>query len=168
VSSDWLEWAEKAILSPTLPLDKSRLLSAECLEVGGIDVSDGLGADLQKMCVSSGVGAIVDADRIPVDAHVNEIATRLGIEPWAFAFASGGDLQFLVTAPRSAATKVAELGFLLIGEITADADLKLRAGNQLIDLPTKGHRDAREMSFTDEILSLVQAANALKAKGPQL
>lgn len=166
VSSDWRAWAEKAILSPTVPLGKSRLLSAERLGLAGIDVSDGLAADLYKMCVSSGVGAIIDAARIPVDTHVNEVAGRLCVEPWAFAFGSGGDLQFLVSAPRSAANRVAELGFFLIGETTADLGMKLRVGNRLVDLPIRGHRDAHDMSFADEILSLVQGIPRPKGKEP--
>lgn len=155
MSKEWKDWARSAILIPALPLTKSRQLSAECLSAGGIDVSDGLGADVQKMCISSGVGVIIDAASIPVDPHVDEISSRLGVERWAFAFGSGGDFQFLVSTPRSAATKVSELGFSLIGEITADLDRRLRIGNGLVDLPTEGHRDVRDKSFCDEILTLI-------------
>jgi thiamine-monophosphate kinase len=167
MGKDWREWATNAILIPMLPLNKSRQLSAECLEAGGIDISDGLGADLHKMCESSMVGAIVDAASIPVDDHVNEIASRLGVEPWAFAFGGGGDFQFLVSTARSAATKVAQLGFSLIGEITAELDLKLRVENGFIDLPIKGHRDVRDMSFREEIISLIHQTPKQKDEGPK-
>jgi len=155
VTDEWRQWARAAILTPSLPLEKSRLLSAECLGAGGIDISDGLGADLEKMCRSSSVGAVVDAHSIPLDPHVNELARKMGIEPWKFAFGTGGDFQFLVSTARKQAERVTRLGFNLIGELTAELKLSLRVGSHMMALPTSGHRDARDMSFPEEILSLL-------------
>jgi len=132
MTEEWRQWAQAAILTPPLPMEKSRLLSAECLGAGGIDVSDGLGADLHKMCESSAIGAVVDANSIPVDPHVRELALKLGVEPWAFAFAGGGDFQFLASADRTAADKLNWIGFHLIGELTAERDLSLRVGNRVV------------------------------------
>jgi thiamine-monophosphate kinase len=156
MSAEWRDWATTAILRPELPLGKSRLLSAECLGAGGVDISDGLGADLRKMCLSSKVGAIIDAASIPVDRHVIELSSRMGLDPWAFAFGSGGDLQFLVSTAPSAAATVARLQFSLIGEMTAEPELRLRIDDRFVALPTEGHRDVRGLSFRDEVLLLIR------------
>ncbi len=66
MSPAWERWARTAITTPKLPLMKSRKLSLAGLGRGGTDISDGLGADLQHLCLASGTGAIVDAERIPV------------------------------------------------------------------------------------------------------
>ncbi len=164
MSEEWKQWARSVILNPVLPFQKSRLLSAEGLGAAGVDISDGLGADLERMCRSSGVGAIVDALRIPVDPHVCEIATSMGKEPWAFAFGTGGDFQFLVSTKHEAGERVERLGFHRIGELTAEATLKLRVRDRTMALPTGGHRDGRDQTFEQEILSLVNQVP--KLEGP--
>jgi thiamine-monophosphate kinase len=155
VTEEWKRWARAAILTPLVPLNKSRALSAESLGAGGVDISDGLGADLKRMCDSSGVGVVVDALSIPLDPHVTELAKKLGIEPWAFAFSTGGDFQFLISAARIAAEKVRRLGFHQIGELTAELELTLRVGDRVLSLPEGGHRDTRGLSFVEEIQSLL-------------
>jgi thiamine-monophosphate kinase len=158
---EWKQWAKAAILTPSLPLRKSRLLSSECLGAAGVDISDGLGADLEKMCRSSGVGAIVDAQSIPLDPHVCELARRVGVEPWAFAFGAGGDFQFIVSTARAHTDKMEGLGFHNMGQLTPGPGLLLRVGNTVVDLPVRGHRDARGLSFADEILSSIDDISGL-------
>lgn len=155
----WQQWASASILVPNLPLAKSRALSVARLGRGGIDVSDGLGADLKRLCEASHVGAIVEADRIPVEVETRQLAAEMGVEPWALAFGCGGDFQFLATTPRDAHQAVADLGFHLIGELTSGTDLRIQLSDGTsISMPSDGHRDARGTSFTEEILALVTAA----------
>jgi thiamine-monophosphate kinase len=162
MSSEWKDWAKSAILVPSIPLDKSRLLSQARLGKAGIDVSDGLGADLHRMCRASGVGVMLDSSAIPTDPRACELASKMGVEPWAFAFCGGGDFQFLVTTDQSAAGEVRQLGFHPIGEITATKDLMMRVGEGTIPLPNTGHRDARGLSFLDEIATLLESVAGRK------
>jgi thiamine-monophosphate kinase len=155
------EKAKQAIASPTVPLAKSRALSQASLSCGGIDISDGLGADLARMCDASGVGATVDLERLPASSFLTEAAAQLGLPLWSFALACGGDCQFLVTTAEEHAKSVEALGFHLVGHITSDRALSAHLGNRAsFALPTRGHRDADNLSFADEIAFLIRAATA--------
>jgi thiamine-monophosphate kinase len=66
----------------------------------GIDLSDGLLADLGHVCDASGVGAVVDVDSLPTSAVLAEI-----FEPdrrRALQAAGGDDYELCFTAPASA------------------------------------------------------------------
>ena len=63
-SDSFKNWAESAILRPSLPLAKSRSISQNKLGHGGIDISDGLGNDLHRLAKASRVGLVVHADGV--------------------------------------------------------------------------------------------------------
>ena len=153
----WKTWARKSLLIPRLPLAASRQVSTSECGHGGTDISDGLGADLLELCKASSVGAIVDVERIPVAAEVKRAAKIAKVEPWRFAFASGGDFQFLVTTSKAYSGKMKKFGFTAIGEITSNRTLALRFPSSLRrSLPTKGHRDHRGLTFAQEIDFLIR------------
>ena len=61
-----------------------------------MDVSDGLIADVGKMCAASGVGAVIDADRVPVSEYLR----RAFPDDWAdLALAGGEDYELVFAAP---------------------------------------------------------------------
>ena len=76
------------------------LLGEERLASAMIDISDGLSSDLAHLCRASGVGALVDAARIPADPLI----TRAGIaapDALALALDGGEDFELLFTVrPR--------------------------------------------------------------------
>ena len=62
-----------------------------------IDVSDGLGGDLEKLCAASGCGAEVDAAALPVsDALVTAVGRELARE---YSLTGGEDYELLFTVP---------------------------------------------------------------------
>ena len=159
LSDEWKQWAKDAILVPRVPLAKSRALARAQLGHGGIDVSDGLGADLRRMCVASRVGVIVEASQIPIEPQVNDVAQAVGLEPWSLSFGCGGDFQFLVTTSESSRSVMEGLGFSLIGRMTKEQELRLRRLDGVtVRMPDGGHRDARNVSFVEEILLLAKDA----------
>jgi thiamine-monophosphate kinase len=151
-------WALRAITIPDLPMRRSRALSALQIAHAGMDISDGLAADLGRMCDASGVGAILEADRIPVSPHVLTVAKQEQVPPWAFSLASGGDFQFIVTVPRSASTVAEKLGFTRIGVVTRERRLWLadRGGKLRWQLPELGHSDRKGQRFVDEIRGIIR------------
>jgi thiamine-monophosphate kinase len=150
-------WAREAITIPALPAARSRALSRLEVVHGGIDISDGLAADLRHMCDVSGVGAVLQADSIPVSPRVVKLGTAVNVPPWAFSLTSGGDFQFIVTVPPRAWAAVARLGFAKIGMITRGLDLLIeRKGSRPTALPKVGHRDRRGQKFGAEIRSILQ------------
>lgn len=157
MSAAWEKWAVNALTVPNLPFDQSRTLAKLGLGHGGIDVSDGLGEDLYRLCEASGTGVILDAECVPVHRRATALAKAKGTQAWALPFASGGEYQFLVTTSRRIRSKMLLSGFHLIGEITESRKALIRLGDgRLHDLPRTGHRDARGVSFYDEVQSLMK------------
>lgn len=96
---------------------------------GGIrammDLSDGLGADLPKMCRASGVGAVVYSDRLPIGEELRNGAAYLGRHAIDLAAGGGEDFELLMAVAPDAVSRVIEAvedatGVLVteIGEIT--------------------------------------------------
>ena len=85
-----------------------------------MDVSDGLAADLGKLCVASGVAARIMADRVPV---VRELKSAYPEDWRSLALYGGEDYALLFTAPPAVmATAVAGIpGAAVIGEIVDGA-----------------------------------------------
>jgi thiamine-monophosphate kinase len=68
-----------------------------------IDVSDGLLQDLQHVCEASGVGAIVDASRLPCARSLRRLTPRKRLE---HALAGGEDYELVFTVPRAEAARL--------------------------------------------------------------
>lgn len=86
--------AVEAHLHPVPRCELGRWLQRAGLPSAQMDISDGLSTDLTRLCEASGVGAKVDADRIPGPA---------GIAPehsLALALNGGEDYELLFTVPR--------------------------------------------------------------------
>jgi thiamine-monophosphate kinase len=91
---------------------------------GGMDVSDGLAGDLAKLCRASGVGAEVDAGRVPLSrAAQRAVAAEPGLIETALT--GGDDFEVLATVPPRrwrpfvAAAKRAGVAVTEIGRVTA-------------------------------------------------
>jgi thiamine-monophosphate kinase len=89
-----------------------------------IDVSDGLAQDLAQICRESGVGAIIDFDRMPIAEEVGLIAQDRE-SAFSFAVNGGEDFELLLTAGNDAeerllaTAKYCGLELTRIGEIIA-------------------------------------------------
>jgi thiamine-monophosphate kinase len=123
---------------------------------GGIDISDGLAADLRRLGNASRVGAVLYANKVPVDPRVAAVARQEKVPPWTFSLASGGDFQFIVTVPRRARAAVETLGFTTIGTVTRARDFWLdNGGKERYRLTEEGHKDRKGQQFADEIQRII-------------
>ena len=64
-----------------------------------MDVSDGLGIDLSRLCHASDVGARIDLAQIPVASGLEDLREPLGIDPRALALGGGEDFELLAAIP---------------------------------------------------------------------
>jgi thiamine-monophosphate kinase len=102
------------------------VLGEEQLASALIDISDGLSSDLNHLCEESGVGALIDAARIPIDPLVANLCGRRALDPLLLALHGGEDFELLFTVPQD---KVAALpktvdgvSISQIGEMTSEPD----------------------------------------------
>jgi len=96
-----------------------------------IDISDGLGADLGHILEESGVGAVLDADALPIHPDAVELAKQSGRTPLEHALNDGEDFELIFTAPASESAGIAASGLAFeIGEITVAGYMLQREGRR--------------------------------------
>jgi len=100
-----------------------------------IDISDGLAADLGHICGQSGVGAIVEINKIPLAAELREYCRQFRLDIENFVLHGGEDYILLGTAPEKhspdieSSLKSGGCRYFPIGRITDGASLTLIAGD---------------------------------------
>ncbi len=109
-----------------------------------IDVSDGLLADLGHLCQSSGCGAVIDAEHLPVSAEMLALFSPQTAQ--AYALSGGDDYELCFTAPAAkaeavkAALDVARTTARRIGELVAGEGVESRRGGVPFSPACTGHR----------------------------
>jgi thiamine-monophosphate kinase len=97
-----------------------------------IDISDGLSSDLAHLCRESGVGALVEASRIPVDPLIAQVRDD-DLDPLSLALHGGEDFELLFTVrPRSLARLPHAVGgapITYIGDVTNETG-RIRLANE--------------------------------------
>lgn len=95
-----------------------------------MDLSDGLAADLPRMCTASGVGATVFAYHLPISEAVKAAAARTGREAIEHALSDGEDFELLMAVDKETAREMLqwppESGVFWIGEFNEAAGVRLR------------------------------------------
>ena len=92
-----------------------------------IDTSDGLAADIGHICSAGGVGARLEARRLPVRRALQEAARLLACEPLDFILGASDDYELVITCPpdraedvKAALSGVSGVPAAVIGTITDD------------------------------------------------
>lgn len=114
----------------------------------GIDVSDGLVQDLGHIAEESGVGAVVDINKVPVAEAAAELAQQDGRSPLEHALGDGEDFELILAVPPKAAEAMLreqplDIPLTDIGEFVAEPGLRQRdaAGNtQPLSVPGYQHQ----------------------------
>lgn len=126
------------------------LLGEQQLATAMIDISDGLSSDLHHLCRESGVGALIEAGRLPIDSVVREICGRRALDPLMLALHGGEDFELLFTVKPENVQKLPKrvdgVSAARIGEIVAaPAGVKIAEGPRVWNLEPGGwqHFNAR-------------------------
>jgi thiamine-monophosphate kinase len=106
-----------------------------------IDVSDGLMQDLNHLCKASSLGAVVWADKLPIDPAVRELFPDDAI---ALAASGGEDYELLMTGDRDQIERIANVAGVpvtVIGEVVIESEREaqlLDDDGSEIALPSSG------------------------------
>ncbi len=119
----------KRLLTPDInPLRKTETVTAM------IDISDGLFMDLHRLCASSGVGAMIYEERIPISEALMEVVDFLGLDPYPLITSGGEDYVLLFTGPPG------NKDCYQIGEILSGSDVKIvRQSGKVETVTPKGY-----------------------------
>ena len=108
-----------------------------------IDLSDGLADGLHRLADASGVGVVVDADRLPLTAATREWFASRGQDAIAESLSGGDDYELLFSAPSNRRRTVAAAARLAgrttvtrIGHATRELDRVLVRDGTARPLPT--------------------------------
>lgn len=141
VNDDDRQVLMKKLLHPNPRVDLIEILRDYASSA--IDISDGLTADLNHICVASAVGACLDSNAIPVHPLVKKYQTQNAIQ---FALTGGDDYELCFTVPANNEKKLltaldqAGLSCYLIGVIEENSGLRLKmGGGKLCDLAPLGY-----------------------------
>lgn len=98
----------------------------------GVDVSDGLIADLGHLALASGVCIVVEGEQVPLSPALRRL---WGADTLARAVAAGDDYQTAFTAPPGLSGP-----FTRIGRVQAGEGVNLRVNGEEVVVPQPGYR----------------------------
>ena len=119
----------KAFTTPEPRLAEGLILIENGVKTG-IDISDGLLADLGHVCEASQVSAVIRTELLPI---LNEVKEAFGEKAVQMALSGGEDYQLLFTAPSKIIdriSKVSNYPITIIGEIKAGQKSKIEILNR--------------------------------------
>jgi thiamine-monophosphate kinase len=137
------KWQDELLLKHLEPwpqMGNGLLLQMDDTATAMIDISDGLSSDLSHICRTSGVGAKIVADRIPVHSCLKYLGLA-NEDILALALNGGEDFELLFTAREENISAIDEELFTVIGEVTANIGvMELVRDEASTILPADGFR----------------------------
>ncbi len=120
-----------AHFDPVPHVKAGRIIAGSKIANSLIDVSDGVASDLGHVCEESGVGAIIEFDKVPLTEPFREYCEKYGLALEKLALHGGEDYVLLGTAPEKSvktlerALKSDDFSFFPIGRITKDKGMRV-------------------------------------------
>lgn len=127
-------------LSPSPQVEVGKRIGALGIASSMIDLSDGVSSDIAHICRASGVGALINANDIPFDSGLIELAGSVN-GMLNLALHGGEDFELLFTVPPEKSFTAELDEFFRIGEVTANIGVVelIRDGKAEL-LPPGGYR----------------------------
>jgi len=124
---------------------EARFLTGRARISAMMDITDGLVADLEKICAASGTGALLLAEKIPVSADAGRMRGEKA--PLERALSDGEDFELLFTLPKRDAPllirgfrKKFNIPISLIGSTTPEKGVRvIRADGSVYEPGEKGY-----------------------------
>ena len=138
-----LHAAAAAYLKPQPRVKAGVLLARHRCASSCMDLSDGLADAVRQVAEASGVGMVIDAAALPIDAAVRTWYEQEGFDAAERALAGGDDYELMFTVRPSRARRLrdvrravgADLPITRIGMVTKDRQLRVADGSWLREIP---------------------------------
>jgi thiamine-monophosphate kinase len=104
-----------------------------------IDISDGLSSDIRHICEASGVGAIIEADHLPIDSQISADLFE-NDNLLEFALNGGEDFGLLFTTTENNESLAGNLPITNIGTVTNTGKVEIKNGDKVQELSPGGFR----------------------------
>lgn len=104
-----------------------------------MDISDGIASDLRHILKSSGVGAIVELDRLPLTEEFMRVCKEQNWNAYELATGGGEDFELLFTAPAGLEKRTDIITVYPIGRIVEGSGLQWFHGGVRTDFDTTGY-----------------------------
>lgn len=98
----------EAHFNPRPHVREGRIIARAKLANSLIDVSDGVASDLGHICSDSGVGAIIEFERVPLTETFEKYCSEFPVDREKLALSVGEDYVLLGTVPVNGAEKLRE------------------------------------------------------------
>jgi len=135
-----------AHLEPEPQVALGKALAREGLATAMIDLSDGLLQDLGHMARASGLGAVVEAEHLPISSAGLQLAKESGLDALDWALSGGEDYRLLFAVEPLATERMEQVCAefegrdpVCIGALVADAGMKLHKDGLWISAPQGGY-----------------------------
>jgi thiamine-monophosphate kinase len=140
VESEFMESAIRRHVDPEPELVLGAALARLPEVTSCIDVSDGLSTDLHHLCTSSGCGAEIEKERIPVFPDLPAFAGRFGINVRDVVLHGGEEYALLFTSPLRESEMSVKVGrpVFSIGRITRGPGVTMKEDGVPLPLEARG------------------------------
>jgi thiamine-monophosphate kinase len=135
----------QAFLDPRPEVAAGRLLARNHLATSLIDLSDGVASDLYQICLRSQVGAVLEAESVPITPAVREVAAKTGKDPLNLALQGGEDYALLFTGSpnkrpemRRCFTQANLTEPWCVGKIVSGSGVRLRTATGEVEISGTG------------------------------
>jgi thiamine-monophosphate kinase len=124
---------------PVPRVNEGRRLLESGLAGAMMDISDGIASDLRHILKASGVGAVVELDKLPCSPELETVCCEQGWDRFELATSGGEDFELLLTAPEGLENKV-DIPLYPIGKIIPGEDIRWTMNNEPVSKDFAGYR----------------------------
>lgn len=124
---------------PIPRIEAGRILMESGKAGAMMDISDGIGSDLRHIMKASGVGAVIDLERLPLSPELVSVCKEQGWDIYEMATSGGEDFELMFTAPAGLENKL-DIAVYPIGKIVPGNELSWRFSNEPMDRDFDGYK----------------------------
>lgn len=124
---------------PVPRIEAGRILMESGKAGAMMDISDGIGSDLRHIMKASGVGAVIDLERLPLSPELVSVCKEQGWDIYEMATSGGEDFELLFTAAAGLENEL-DIAVYPIGKIVPGNELSWRFSNEPMDRNFDGYK----------------------------